>query len=102
MQIQRNWDAVQRRLSDGYDSGVQTLVGGNVQIHTASGGPASAAAHATAKVHKTASVHKSTTLDKTVDKMPAAEPAAKPTSDESSKGHAGDKSSSKGKGSAKK
>jgi hypothetical protein len=95
-------DTYQIRLSNGYDSGVQTLVGGNVQIHKASGGPAAAAGAgaATAKVHKTATVHKSTTVAKTVDKKPAAKPT-EPAADKTSKAHGGDNSSSKGNGKAK-
>jgi hypothetical protein len=41
-------DTYEIRLSNGYDSGVQTLVGGNVQIHKAAGGHA---AVATGKAH---------------------------------------------------
>ena len=43
-------DTYQIRLSDGYDSGLQTLVGGNVQIHEAGdgAGPGAAAAAAAA------------------------------------------------------
>ena len=37
-------DTYEIRLSNGYDSGLQTLVGGNVQIHKAKGGGAAAAA----------------------------------------------------------
>ena len=40
-------DTYQIRLSDGYDSGLQTLVGGNVQVHGA-GGPHAVAAAKTA------------------------------------------------------
>ena len=36
-------DTYEIRLSNGYDSGVQTLVGGNVQIHKAAGGHAAVA-----------------------------------------------------------
>jgi hypothetical protein len=35
-------DTYEIRLSDGYDSGLQTLVGGNVQIHQAAGAHAAA------------------------------------------------------------
>jgi hypothetical protein len=49
-------DTYELRLSNGYDTGVQTLVGGNVQIHVANGGAAAAAAsprdHATAPTKK--------------------------------------------------
>ncbi len=85
-------DTYQIRLSNGYDSGVQTLVGGNVQIHKASGGAVAAGAAATAKAHKVATVHKSTTVDKAVDRKPVAEPKAGKTT----RAHAGNQSS-KGK-----
>ena len=37
-------DTYELRLSNGYDTGVQTLVGGNVQVHVGQGGDAAAAA----------------------------------------------------------
>jgi hypothetical protein len=40
-------DTYEIRLSNGYDSGLQTLVGGNVQVHKAKGGGAAAAAATT-------------------------------------------------------
>jgi len=59
-------DTYELRLSNGYDSGVQTLAGGNVQIHKAGGGAAAAAKLATPKVHKTVAAHTATTVHKTV------------------------------------
>lgn len=49
-------DTYEIRLSNGYDSGVQTLLGGNVQVHKAGGG---AAAHAATKPSGAATVHAS-------------------------------------------
>jgi hypothetical protein len=49
-------DTYEIRLSNGYDSGVQTLVGGNVQIHQAGGGHA-AAAHGAAATHGASAAH---------------------------------------------
>lgn len=86
-------DTYEIRLSNGYDSGVQTLVGGNVQIHKAPGGHAAAAAAATAKVHKAATVHASTTVHETAD--------TKPATDKTSKAHDSGRASSKGNGKGK-
>jgi hypothetical protein len=46
-------DTYEIRLSDGYDSGLQTLVGGNVQIHKAKAAASAHAAPATTKAHTT-------------------------------------------------
>ena len=66
-------DTYEIRLSNGYDSGLQTLTGGNVQIHKAKAAAAAktaaatkgAAAHKTAPIHKSAPVHKRTSTDRT-------------------------------------
>ena len=58
-------DTYELRLSNGYDTGLQTLLGGNVQIHKG-GGAAAAAAHVkAAPVHKSAPAHKSAPSHKT-------------------------------------
>ncbi len=49
-------DTYEIRLSNGYDSGVQTLVGGNIQVHKPGGG----AVHAATKSSGAATVHAST------------------------------------------
>jgi hypothetical protein len=65
-------DTYEIRLSNGYDSGVQTLVGGNVQIHKAK---AATAATAAAKSKTAPATVKSHPAPKT-DKKPAAAPPA--------------------------
>jgi hypothetical protein len=70
-------DTYEIRLSNGYDSGVQTLVGGNVQIHKAKAGTAAAAAVKTKTAPATAKSH----ATPKADKKPAAPPATAPTVD---------------------
>ena len=70
-------DTYQIRLSNGYDSGLQTLAGGNVQIHKAK---TALAAPATAKVKKAAHATAAVSLKpetKAAAAAPAAGPAAK-------------------------
>ena len=63
-------DTYQIRLSNGYHSGLQTLVGGNVQIHQAKGGAAAAASAS----GPTTQGHRWTKPDKAT--APVKEPAA--------------------------
>ena len=91
-------DTYEIRLSNGYDSGLQTLVGGNVQVHKASGGAAAAvstAKPAKPKVHKTTTAHTSTTVHGKADTKPTA--STTPKADKAPKVDRG-KSSSKDKG----
>jgi hypothetical protein len=75
-------DTYQIRLSNGYDSGLQTLSGGNVQIHKAATAHAApAAAHAKQALHSTGAVSpapaaQATTTSPTT--APATSPAAAP------------------------
>jgi Bacterial Ig-like domain (group 1) len=70
-------DTYEIRVSNGYDSGLQTLSGGNVQIHVAKGAAAAATASAAkgAAVHKPAAVHK-TTSSHTVTSGPSVAPTS--------------------------
>jgi hypothetical protein len=82
-------DTYQIRLSNGYDSGLQTLVGGNIQIHKAKAA-AAAAATATAPKAKTttATAPTATTVDKPVkDKAPAAASSASTHKSEQANNH---------------
>jgi hypothetical protein len=54
-------DTYELRLSNGYDTGVQTLVGGNVQIHVGKGPAAAAAAAASHRDHATGPTKKPST-----------------------------------------
>ena len=71
-------DTYQIRLSNGYDSGLQTLVGGNIQIHKAKSALAAPASAKAPKVKTAAvTVPKTTTVHQPVkDKAPAAGNAA--------------------------
>ena len=77
-------DTYQIRLSDGYDSGLQTLAGGNVQIHkikTALAAPAAAKTKHVAKIKTAAGpAHEAHTAA-------AASPAAAPATETKSKVH---------------
>ncbi len=54
-------DTYRIRLSNGYDSGTQTLSGGNVQIHKAQTAHAAPVAHAAAAIHKAPAAHAANT-----------------------------------------
>jgi hypothetical protein len=88
-------DTYRIRLSDGYDSGVQTLTGGNVQIHkatTALAAPASAhlktAAHPTRAAGAVSPAHEALATPATTPAAaPATTPAAAPAADTRGKLH---------------
>jgi hypothetical protein len=90
-------DTYQIRLSNGYDSGVQTLVGGNVQIHKAGKAAAVAAASGTGaastKSHGASATAKghATTVPKKTSAAPAAGTTAPTVAPVTGKGHKADK-----------
>ena len=80
-------DTYEIRLSNGYDSGLQTLVGGNIQIHKA--GKAAASVHgasATAKAHPSKKGHTTTAAGKH-STAPVAPTTTAPVVDKGNNGH---------------
>ena len=82
-------DTYEIRLSNGYDSGLQTLVGGNVQIHQAKGGGATAASPTgpTAQGQRWTKPAKTASVNEAAATRKAAPPKAAPPKADKAKHH---------------